>query len=65
MFPGINRVYVNRQAVDALGWWPRRDFRFVLDCLAKGEDFRSGLALAVGAKGYHDRVFDEGPYPVA
>jgi UDP-glucose 4-epimerase len=65
MFAGIDRVYVNRGAVDALGWRPRRDFRFVLDCLARGEDFRSALAVAVGAKGYHDRVFDEGPYPVA
>jgi UDP-glucose 4-epimerase len=65
MFPGIDRVYVNRRAVDALGWRPHRDFRFVLDCLAKGEDFRSALARAVGAKGYHDRTFEEGPYPVA
>jgi hypothetical protein len=23
-----------------------------------------GLAQTVGAKGYHDRVFAEGPYPV-
>ena len=65
MFPGIDRVYVNRRAVDALGWRPRYDFRSVLDSLRKGEDFRSPLALAVGAKGYHDEVFEEGPYPVA
>lgn len=65
MFPGIHRVYVNRRAVDALGWRPRHDFRSVLDSLRRGEDFRSPLALSVGAKGYHDQVFEEGPYPVA
>jgi UDP-glucose 4-epimerase len=61
----IDRVYVNERARTDLGWSPRYDFRHVLDCLARGEDFRSPLAVAVGAKGYHDRVFDEGPYPVA
>jgi UDP-glucose 4-epimerase len=65
MFPGIDRVYVNRRAVDTLGWRPRHDFRSVLDGLRKGEDFRSPLARAVGAKGYHDKLFEEGPYPVA
>jgi UDP-glucose 4-epimerase len=60
----IDRVYVNRAARDALGWQPRCDFAHVLDCLARGEDFRSHLARAVGAKGYHDEVFAEGPYPV-
>jgi UDP-glucose 4-epimerase len=64
LFPTIGRVYDNRRAREALGWQPRYDFRKVLDCLGDGRDFRSPLALAVGAKGYHDEVFAEGPYPV-
>ena len=54
MFPGIGRVYVNARARAELGWTPRYDFRHVLDALRDGRDFRSPLALAVGAKGYHD-----------
>jgi UDP-glucose 4-epimerase len=65
MFPEIDRVYVNRRAVDELGWRPRYDFGSVLECLRKGEDFRSPLAREIGSKGYHDVVFAEGPYPVA
>jgi len=65
MFPTLDRVYVNRRAVETLGWRPRYDFAHVLDCLEKGADFRSALAREVGAKGYHDETFTEGPYPVA
>ncbi|MBY6261279.1 NAD(P)-dependent oxidoreductase [Azospirillum sp. 412522] len=54
LFPGIDRVYVNRRARDELGWTPRHDFRRMLDSLAAGTDFRSPAALAVGSKGYHD-----------
>ena len=36
-----------------LGWSPRYDFRHALDRLSEGEDPRSPLARAVGAKGYH------------
>ncbi len=53
MFPGIERVYVNARARDELGWQPRWDFGRVLECLARGEEPRSELARAVGAKGYH------------
>ena len=53
MFPGIGRVYVNAKARAELGWTPRYDFRHVLDALREDRDFRSPLALAVGAKGYH------------
>ncbi|HEX6360560.1 NAD(P)-dependent oxidoreductase [Actinophytocola sp.] len=53
MFDEIDRVYVNDRARAALGWTPRYDFAHVLSCLRAGEDFRSPLALAVGAKGYH------------
>lgn len=62
--PAIDRVYDNRRAREALGWRPRYDFHHALDCLAAGLDFRSELARAVGAKGYHDEVFADGPYPV-
>jgi UDP-glucose 4-epimerase len=65
MFPQIERVYVNRLAREVLGWQPRYDFRHVLDCLKDGRDFRSALALEVGAKGYHEMAFETGPYPVA
>ena len=64
MFPRIDRVYVNDRARAALDWRPRYDFRHVLDCLKRGEDFRSPLARAVGEKGYHATRFAEGPYPV-
>ncbi|HEX4834651.1 MAG TPA: NAD(P)-dependent oxidoreductase [Trebonia sp.] len=55
LLPGIDRVYVNARARAELGWTPRHDFRAVLDALRRGEDPRSPLARAVGAKGYHDR----------
>ena len=53
LFPSLDRVYVNERARSALGWTPKHDFRRVLDCLTRGEDFRSELARAVGVKGYH------------
>lgn len=64
MFPGIDRIYDSALAQRELGWRPRHDFTHVLDCLRAGRDFRSDLARAVGVKGYHDRTFDGGPYPV-
>jgi nucleoside-diphosphate-sugar epimerase len=65
MFPGIDRVYVNERARRELGWRPRYDFRRVYESLKAGEDPRSLLARAVGAKGYHQRTFGGGPYPVS
>jgi UDP-glucose 4-epimerase len=53
MFPRLDRVYVNARARELLGWRPRYDFGLALERLAAGEDPRSPLALAVGAKGYH------------
>jgi nucleoside-diphosphate-sugar epimerase len=55
MFPSIGRVYVNARARADLGWTPRYDFRAVLDALEAGQDPRSPLAQAIGAKGYHDK----------
>ena len=65
LFPRIDRVYVNERARAELGWQPTYDFQHMLDCLGRGTDFRSPLALTVGSKGYHDRAFAEGPYPTA
>ena len=64
LFPAIDRVYVNELARHSLGWCPKYDFRQVLDSLRAGRDFRSPLALAIGSKGYHAQVFEDGPYPV-
>jgi UDP-glucose 4-epimerase len=55
MVPAIERVYVNARARRDLGWSPRYDFARALDRLSHGEDPRSELALAVGAKGYHPK----------
>jgi UDP-glucose 4-epimerase len=62
MFPSLERVYVNERARRELGWTPRYGFAHVLDRLAAGEDHRSPLAAAVGAKGYHAE--STGPYTV-
>jgi UDP-glucose 4-epimerase len=64
MFPSIDRVYVNANARARLDWQPRYDFRHVLDCLRADRDFRSGLAIEIGSKGYHTETFAHGPYPV-
>lgn len=64
MFPGIERVYVNAAARQALDWRPRYDFAYVLERLRAGEDPRSPLAQAIGIKGYHGPSFDDGLYPV-
>ena len=62
MFASIERVYANERARAELGWEPRYDFAHVLERLRAGEDHRSPLALAVGAKGYHAE--STGPYTV-
>jgi nucleoside-diphosphate-sugar epimerase len=62
MFPRIDRVYVSARARADLGWRPRYDFRHLLDRLKAGQDPRSPLSLAVGAKGYHP--VPAGPYTV-
>lgn len=65
LFHEIDRVYVNARARRELGWHPEFDFAHVLRSLRDGSDFRSALAREVGSKGYHDTLFDDGPYPVA
>jgi UDP-glucose 4-epimerase len=53
MFGAIERVYVNAAARRDLGWTPRYDFAYALERLANGKEWRSALAIEVGAKGYH------------
>ncbi len=62
MFGQIDRVYDNARARADLDWSPRYGFRLVLDLLKAGEDPRSPLARAIGAKGYHP--VSTGPYTV-
>ena len=62
MFEAIERVYVNARARHELGWRPKYDFAYALERLAAGEEWRSELALSVGAKGYHAE--STGPYTV-
>lgn len=64
MLPSIDRVYVNERARRELGWRPVHDFVSVIERMRTGDDPRSPLARIIGAKGYHDDVFSEGPYPV-
>ena len=64
LFPKIDRVYINDRARRELGWRPQFDFAHVLSSLRANCDFRSELARQVGSKGYHGKVFDDGPYPV-
>lgn len=63
MVPGVDRVYANARARAALGWHPTYDFSEVIRRLRASTDYRSPLARAVGAKGYHDERFADGPYP--
>ena len=64
MYPSVDRVYVNARARKVLGWRPRHDFGSVLRRLAEGGRVLSDLAYEVGSKGYHDEVFEDGPFPV-
>ena len=53
MFPKIDRVYVNERARNDLGWQPKYGFAEMLARIKSGDDLRSPLARAIGAKGYH------------
>lgn len=64
MFATLDRVYSNAKARADLGWRPVYDFARILEQLAAEEPIGGDLARAVGAKGYHDRVFQDGPFPV-
>jgi UDP-glucose 4-epimerase len=53
MLPGIGRVYDSGRAQAELGWEPHWTFERALAAIEAGEEPRSELARAVGAKGYH------------
>ena len=63
MFADIERVYVNDRARAELGWAPIYDFGRVLEQIAKGAPIGSALTRAVGIKGYHSVVYEDGVYP--
>jgi UDP-glucose 4-epimerase len=66
MLPVIERVYDNRRARDELGWEPTVDFAEAVARLDRGQRPFSGLADAVGAKGYHEKpvgVYTARPRP--
>ncbi|MCP4037922.1 MAG: NAD(P)-dependent oxidoreductase [bacterium] len=64
MLPGIDRVYDNSKARKELAWTPRLDFGVALEGLRRDEGVFSPLSRTVGEKGYHERQFEDGPYPV-
>ena len=64
MFSSIGRVYDNSHARQVLGWRPKFSFHRAVECLSNGTDYRSELARQVGAKGYHNQTFTDGPYPI-
>jgi UDP-glucose 4-epimerase len=64
MFASIGRVYDNRLARETLCWSPEYSFERAIADLGEGRDYRSELAVQVGKKGYHEEVFDDGPFPV-
>ena len=64
MFQDIGRVYDNSRARRDLGWQPRTDFAALIERLQRGGDARSELARSIGVKGYHEEVFENGPFPL-
>lgn len=64
MLTDNDRVYVNSRARADLGWASRYDFRSILERLQRNEAVFSPLAQVIGSKGYHDKHFEDGPYPV-
>ncbi len=64
MLEDIERVYVNEKARTVLGWHPNHDFGSMLAAIANDADPRSPISQAIGSKGYHDEVFEDGPFPV-
>lgn len=64
MFSSIGRVYDSSHARESLGWRPEFTFERALQSLREDRDYRSELARVVGSKGYHDTVFEDGPFPL-
>ena len=64
MFDTLDRVYVNDLARKELGWRPQIDFASALERLKQDQSPFSDLKDQIGKKGYHDEVFEDGPFPV-
>jgi UDP-glucose 4-epimerase len=64
MFASIGRIYDNQLARETLGWQPEFNFQRAISDLHEGRDYRSKLAVRIGKKSYHDRIFRDRPYPV-
>ncbi len=64
MDQAIGRVYDSTRAQQRLDWQPAFNFADVITRLARGQDYRSDLAIAVGKKPYHNVEFTDGPYPL-
>jgi UDP-glucose 4-epimerase len=64
MLRSIDRVYDNALARRDLAWQPQYSFDYAIARLGANEEFRSPLAIAVGAKGYHSQRYADGLYPV-
>ena len=64
MLDRIDRVYFNEAARTDLGWIPEYDFIRVLQQYLASHDISSPLAAAIGAKGYDNETYSDGPYPV-
>lgn len=64
MFDAIDRLYVNDLARQELGWRPETSFQTALVRLRRDESPFSPMKDVIGAKGYHDQVFEDGPFPV-
>lgn len=64
MFKTIDRVYDSSHARKCLGWEPKYGFARAIRTLRVDADYRSPLTLLVGVKGYHNKRFTDGPYPI-
>lgn len=64
MFAAIDRVYVNARARHTLDWQPLYDFNKVLHLNLSGENPGSELSRQIGSKGYHEQIWDDGPFPI-
>lgn len=65
MFEKFDRVYDNSRARNDLGWKPVFDFGHILEALRTTNKFpKPEVTQFVGVKGYHDQVFEDGPFPV-
>jgi len=65
MFITLDRVYDSTHAQKYLDWNPQYTFARAIKKLNKNSEYRSELALLVGAKGYHSKAFKKGPYPIS